>query len=79
MVLIWLDICVISFTLLSTILLIDWNWVFSLLISSAISLLMDMVFCIDYIEIFGMKGENTFELVVAQRKDNLGGIKVGSV
>ncbi len=40
---------------------------------------MDMVFCIDYIEIFGMKGENTFELVVAQRKDNLGGIKVGSV
>ncbi len=40
---------------------------------------MDKAFCIDYIETFGIKGENTFELVAAQRKDNLGSIKVGSV
>ncbi len=43
---------------------------------------MDRVFCIDYTERFnareGEKG-HTFELVAAQRKDNLDGIKIGSV
>ena len=40
---------------------------------------MDKVFCIDYIETFqsgsGNKGE--FELIVAQRKDDLDGIQIG--
>lgn len=42
---------------------------------------MDKVFCIDYTERFkARKGEgHTFELVIAQRKDNLDGIRIGSV
>lgn len=43
---------------------------------------MDMVFCIDYTEHFNAqqgKEGHTFELVAAQRKDNLEGIKIGSV
>lgn len=42
---------------------------------------MNKVFCIDYTEEFKSKdgNSNIFTLVVAQRKDNLDGIKIGSV
>lgn len=40
---------------------------------------MNKVFCIDYTEEFNSQGAGEFTLVVAQRKDNLEEIQVGSV